>query len=207
MTDEYSELQFKNIVTEILDERDKKYHISGNQLTGCCPFHNDTKPSFGINLETGFYNCFSCEEHGDIATFVSKLKNITREEALELLGFPYIEHDYRYTIKDYAEEKNLNIDSLKHWGITNNEVGLEIPYFDENNHYIAKRFRHPPNHTPRFSWEKGSKTTLYGIWVLNNLSDNYVVLVEGESDCHCAWSNDIYALGVPRSKKLQKRLC
>ena len=209
MTDEneYSDLPFKSIVTEILDDRNRDYKISGNQLNGCCPFHDDTKPSFGINLKTGLYNCFTCEEHGDIASFVSKLKYITRDEALQLLGYPYIETDYRYTLKDYAEEKNLNINTLKEWKLSSNEVGVEIPYFDENSHYIATRFRHNPNHTPRFTWEKGSKTTLYGLWYLNSIPSEYIILVEGESDCHCAWSKDIFALGVPRCKKLRKRLC
>jgi DNA primase len=38
----------------------KKTRISGNELLACCPFHEDSNPSWGINLETGKSNCFSC---------------------------------------------------------------------------------------------------------------------------------------------------
>lgn len=31
-----------------------------------CPFHKDTKPSLGINLDKGIYHCFSCNRSGSI---------------------------------------------------------------------------------------------------------------------------------------------
>ncbi len=205
--EEYVEIDIKKIITKLLDDLKLEYHIKGEQLNGCCPFHDDKHPSFGINFETGLYNCFSCEAHGDIASFLSKMECIPRSEALEKLGFPRMSADYRYTLKDYAEEKNLSVETLKHYRLSSSEQGIEIPYYDESMRYLGRRFRHAPNHEPRFSWEKGSTTTLYGTWFCNNASDKYVVLVEGESDCHCAWTNEIVALGVPRCYQLQKRIC
>ena len=33
----------------------KKSKISGNRLIGLCPFHNDSNPSFSVDLTTGKY--------------------------------------------------------------------------------------------------------------------------------------------------------
>ena len=42
---------------------------TGNWFTLLCPFHSETNPSFGINIETGSYNCFSCTAKGNFETF------------------------------------------------------------------------------------------------------------------------------------------
>ena len=50
----------------------------------------------------------------------------------------------------------------------------------------------------RFRWRKGSKTKLYGLWRLGNgTPPDFIVLCEGESDCHTLWFHDIPALGLP----------
>ena len=40
-----------------------------------CPFHADTTPSMNIDLETGLYYCFSCQEGGDVFKFYMKQHN------------------------------------------------------------------------------------------------------------------------------------
>ena len=126
---------------------------------------------------------------------------------MELLGFPQLSTDFKYTLKDYADEKNLNIKVLKDlYHLETSNQGVMIPYYDEASRYVGARFRHSPNNNPRFTWEKGTKTTIYGIWNIERLPTKYVILVEGESDCHCAWLNDIVALGIPRCKKCKKRI-
>lgn len=42
----------------------KEYKIQKNQFRCNCPFHEEKKPSFGINLGNGQYNCFACSERG-----------------------------------------------------------------------------------------------------------------------------------------------
>ena len=45
---------------------------------------------------------------------------------------------------------------------------------------------------------QGSKPTLYGLWRLQHAREvGYVVLVEGESDCHTLWHHGLEAVGVP----------
>ncbi|MHC4506058.1 MAG: hypothetical protein ACYTFI_22415, partial [Planctomycetota bacterium] len=52
----------------------------------------------------------------------------------------------------------------------------------------------------RFRWKRGDKPLPYGLWRLDRALDaGYIVLVEGESDCHTLWSYDVPALGIPGS--------
>ena len=79
---------------------------------------------------------------------------------------------------------------------------VRIPYFDQAGEETAVRIRlaleKHPERDDRFRWRKGSKPTLYGLWRLPRIRDaGYVVLVEGESDCHTLWHHGIEALGIP----------
>lgn len=72
---------------------------------------------------------------------------------------------------------------------------VRIPYLDRNGHEQAVRFRIGLDGKDRFRWKAGSKAFLYGLWRLDN--PGYVILVEGESDCHTLWFHDFPALGLP----------
>lgn len=48
----------------------EKLVLSGENLMGCCPFHDDDNPSWGINIKNGLYQCFSCGETGNIFTLM-----------------------------------------------------------------------------------------------------------------------------------------
>jgi len=43
---------------------------NGAELKALCPFHDDTKPSFGANTEKNQYHCFGCQAKGNILDFV-----------------------------------------------------------------------------------------------------------------------------------------
>ena len=74
--------QYQEVILSLLAGRE--YKINGENLNCCCPFHDDKHPSFGINLQTGAYQCFSCEEKGSITDFVAKMLNIGRTAAYNL---------------------------------------------------------------------------------------------------------------------------
>ena len=40
-----------------------------NFYGGLCPFHEDTRPSFWVNIK-GFWGCFACGEKGDIVKYI-----------------------------------------------------------------------------------------------------------------------------------------
>lgn len=64
-------------------------HISSLKVTGkgeavgLCPFHQDTSPSFSVNLESGLYHCFGCQAGGDVFSFYQKLKEVSFQTACQ----------------------------------------------------------------------------------------------------------------------------
>ena len=59
----------------------KKHHISGDNLTGLCPFHDDRNNSFSVNLKTGQWMCHAENESGNFLTFYAKLHGLDTKEA------------------------------------------------------------------------------------------------------------------------------
>lgn len=49
------------------------------------PKHPDSTPSCGVNLENGYWNCFSCGVGGDLADLVKRKMNVSRDQAIEML--------------------------------------------------------------------------------------------------------------------------
>ena len=110
------------------------------------------------------------------------------------------------TLIKYAEAKRLPIEFLRECSLKDvtyaGKPAVRIPYFDENGIEGAIRFRVAMHKTEdgdqRFRWGKGSKLLLYGLDRINFARQaGYVVLVEGESDCHTLWFHKIPALGLP----------
>ena len=57
----------------------------GGRLTGVCPFHGDTRPSFTVYPATQSYYCFGCGAGGDVIDFVARLNKVGFKEAVEML--------------------------------------------------------------------------------------------------------------------------
>lgn len=56
---------------------------SGEDLNMLCPFHNENNPSFGINTETGAYNCFACKASGHFNQLARDLQGAIIAEKCE----------------------------------------------------------------------------------------------------------------------------
>ena len=79
-----------------------------------------------------------------------------------------------------------------------NKPAVRIPYPDEDGQEVAVRFRTSLEGTEKFRWRSGGKPLPYGLRLLEEARKaGYVVLVEGESDCHALWCHEIPALGIP----------
>lgn len=59
---------------------------SGKSWIGLCPFHDDKRPSFSVNPQTGTFRCWSCQERGDAFTWVMKTMNVDFHDALLYLA-------------------------------------------------------------------------------------------------------------------------
>lgn len=181
----------------------KNIKEKGNSLQANCPFHkngNEKKPSFSVDLKTGQYKCFACNEEGNYIKFISQIKNIgTKDAAKEIykeIGIDNVVHIADYTISTYSQEKKLPENWLKEeWGLKNLKHYIGIPYFNKERKLIGTRKR---GANKDFKWNQNSKLWLYGIQNIEKIiQQGYVVLVEGESDTHTLSYYGIPVLGVP----------
>jgi hypothetical protein len=59
----------------------------GAWLDAVCPFHEDTKPSMRVRVETGAFKCMACGAHGgDVLAFHQQLHGMTFKAAAVHLG-------------------------------------------------------------------------------------------------------------------------
>ncbi len=118
------------------------------------------------------------------------------------------EADRGVTLTSYAEYKGLPVAFLRMLRLEDftyqKKPALRIPYFAENGQdLLCTRYRtglRKPEDAPdgRFRTKSSDKVALYGLWYLERIRQvGYVVLVEGESDCHTLWYHGISALGIP----------
>ena len=53
-------LSFHDVLAHYGREQHGQKDGQRDQIKIICPFHNDHKPSCGVNLEKQLYNCFAC---------------------------------------------------------------------------------------------------------------------------------------------------
>src|SRR3712207_2272947 len=110
--------------------------------------------------------------------------------------------DHGCTLKEYSEGKKLPQDFLRSVGLREvtylDKPAVRIPYPDEEGQEVAVRFRVSLDGAEKFRWRSGDKPVPYGLKLLGEARKaGFVVLVEGESDCHTLWYHEIPALGIP----------
>src|SRR5215213_1475012 len=106
------------------------------------------------------------------------------------------------TLEAYSEGKKLPDNFLRGLGLRDvtylDRPAVRIPYPDEEGQEVAVRFRISMNATEKFRWRSGDKPIPYGVRLLEEAREaGYVILVEGESDCHTLWFYEIPGLGIP----------
>ncbi len=185
------------------DAKDGSFPDSRGEYWALCPFHQDTH-AMNFSVSERGYKCLVCGESGGLASLAKHL-GVETESSDGL------------TLEDYAAYKKLPVGFLTKLGLTTykqrtrdgmkNEV--RMPYKDEHGKTIRLRRRlalrkdasGPDN---RFRWARGKGTALYGLWRLSEIRKaGWVLLVEGESDCHTLWFYDLPALGIPGAQNYQ----
>ena len=199
----------------------KKYKISGDNLTGLCPFHDDKNNSFSVDLKTGCWKCHAEDRGGNFTSFYAELNGIDTKEAykaiLKKYGAYKAEEDKKpegsllsYSVAQYVLEKRLPEDFLKEQcclQTKKDKQGIQylyIPYFNENSDEVTYRKRYGGK---QFRWKYGASKDIcmYGEWKLEQIrTAGYVVLVEGESDSQSMWYMGISTLGIPGASMMRK---
>lgn len=100
-----NETNIIDIVSEYVSLKKK-----GNSMFGLCPFHNDNNPSMSVSDKVKMYNCFSCGAKGNVISFVSRIENITEDQAtIKLAKKLGIEIDERKNAQAIKEERLIKV--------------------------------------------------------------------------------------------------
>ncbi len=193
-------------------------HCGDNKMHSLCPFHKEKEPSFWMRPDTSMWKCEGCGRSGNATSFLAEIKHIDSKEAYrELLAIAGIDTEAQekkpkvclpHTLEEYSLTKALQMDTLARLGMTDaaDKDGMAyvaIPYYDVDGSVIAVKHRNNPHNSIRFSWDKGARPTLYGLWLEINKKAKYVILVEGESDAQSLWAHGFPAFGVPGASNFQ----
>lgn len=77
-----------------------KLRRKGKEFLGLSPFSNEKTPSFTVNDEKRFYQCFSTGKNGDVFSFIMDFENLRFPDAVRLICEEYgIEHEGVTAIK------------------------------------------------------------------------------------------------------------
>ena len=192
----------------------KRAQVTGDHMIGLCPFHDDSKNSFSVDLKTGRWHCFSEDIGGNYVDFVAKMNGISTKDAYKRIMEDYhVEMPEKekpaasrrsYSMEQYAFEKRLPVEFLRDTCHISNDkerkdqtTYMKIPYLKEDGTEATYRKRFAGK---EFRWRYGSsgKICLYGEWRLPQMRQSgYACLVEGESDTQSMWYMGISTLGVP----------
>ncbi len=86
----YDVIQIKNAYRSRLAEVISKHGIglrpSGQWLIGRCPFHEDDRPSLGVQVAKDYWRCFACGKKGDVVSFIQERCGLSFVDALEYLA-------------------------------------------------------------------------------------------------------------------------
>jgi hypothetical protein len=205
-------------VRQLLERLERVQSRNGSYIA-LCPAHEDTEPSLSVSegkdgraLIKCFAGCLPQHitdalglEMGDLFEHPGGVPARRRKPPVTSAP-PPTRQTSSCTLQAYAEAKHLPADFLGRLGLSDitysGSPAVRIPYFDQDGDETAVRIRlaleKHPDRDDRFRWRRGSKPTPYGLWRLSLIeSASYVVLVEGESDCHTLWHHGIEALGIP----------
>lgn len=201
-------VDYKNEYSSVI----KKAKITGNQLIGLCPFHDDRNNSFSVDLKTGRWHCFSEDIGGNFIDFMARINDIDTKEAykaiLDKYGIKSDPEESRrlresYSLTQYTFEKKLPKTWLeKECGLKtekDRKTGIsymKIPYWNADGAEATFRKRYA---NKGFKWKYGSsgKICLYGEWKIEQIRQaGYAAMVEGESDSQSMWYMGISTLGV-----------
>ena len=84
--DELERLKREVSLAEVCRRRGVELKGQGENLVGCCPFHQDRKPSFVVTPAKNLWHCFgACNKGGDVIAFIMALEKASFRHAVDIL--------------------------------------------------------------------------------------------------------------------------
>ena len=192
----------------IFDKNEVNYKKVGDWLMMCCPFHIEDNPSFGINIYSGKYHCFACEEKGDSGTLFRKLEIECNIDDIDRTGFEllgiYIKKiqeqikvvNNKFKFQQIIIGNNIYYDYLTRRNINNETIKKLNIGFIKNNKIYKDRIVFPiyNDNGKKLLWYEGrsisenKKIKYYRpinsrskecLYNLHNCNKHYCIVVEG----------------------------
>lgn len=175
----------------------------GKNVMVRCPIHGDRDPSLSVNRDNGLWLCFACGAKGNLLRLAEvygvSLDGDIVNRVISLNAEPEETMDFSEKAKDltanlfiyqpqvvidYIRGRNLLPGTLRHFsmGYDPEKDAIAVPYWDGDRvtgikyrTADGKKYSQPGSH--------------YGIYNIDHVRQKpFVVLCEGESDTHAAWS-------------------
>jgi hypothetical protein len=158
-----------------------------------CPAHDDDTASLHISRGDNGRAVFHC------------FAGCSYEEILEGFGIPVEDIlNLGCTLDQYSQKTGIPVSFLHgEFGLSDGKYkkidAVRIPYQDENSLPLGDKFRVKLSGRGKFRYEKGfkAKYTIYNLDTIVGAPDDYIVVVEGESDVHTLAFNGFQAVGIP----------
>jgi len=84
--DELDRLKHDVPLAELCRRRGIELKGQGENLAGCCPFHDDREPSFVVTPAKNLWHCFGeCNKGGDVIAFVMAFEKVSFRHAVDVL--------------------------------------------------------------------------------------------------------------------------
>lgn len=183
-----------NMAEFVEDEYDLMLYPSGNGWvkTNCLmPNHNDSSPSFGINVEGNFYNCFACGASGNIVNLIQNVEGLNFYETIQKLSvYSGIETETsELGMKQTLKEINLSIDEFLNRSLeTNLPGGMSEVRFLFSIAQRIKSFESKVSYNPKhLKWSES---------IYKAVDD--AILINDENKLNIIWKN--------LNKKIKERL-
>ncbi len=84
--DQIERLKQTTDLVAVIKDRGVKLRKQGQQYKGCCPFHEEKRPSFTVTPAEGLWRCFGCDRSGNVIQFVQHFDQVSFPEAFRRLG-------------------------------------------------------------------------------------------------------------------------
>lgn len=80
------EIRSRTDIVKYLEDQGIALRVSGANLVGLCPFHNERSPSFNVRPGIQRFHCFGCGESGDIFNLVQHFEQLNFSGAVLYLA-------------------------------------------------------------------------------------------------------------------------
>ena len=78
-------------IVSVMEQHIDLRSVGRDEWKGLCPFHDDHRPSLGVNQAKGVFRCYACNASGNVVSFLMMMEGLTVPEAIgrlqQITGF------------------------------------------------------------------------------------------------------------------------